>query len=112
MYGIVAEIVATRTTEEWLALMNENDIPAMRLNDLNSLIADPHLAAVGFFREVDHPSEGRMRLMRSPARFSRTQPEPRRMPPRRGEHGEEVLRELGFVDDEIAALRADGALAG
>jgi crotonobetainyl-CoA:carnitine CoA-transferase CaiB-like acyl-CoA transferase len=34
------------------------------------------------------------------------------MPPRRGEHGEEVLRELGFVDDEIAALRADGALAG
>ena len=112
VYGIVAEIVATRTTEEWLALMNENDIPAMRLNDLDSLIADPHLAAVGFFREVDHPSEGRMRLMRSPARFSRTQPEPRRMPPRRGEHGEEVLRELGFVDDEIAALREDGALAG
>jgi crotonobetainyl-CoA:carnitine CoA-transferase CaiB-like acyl-CoA transferase len=110
-YGIVAEIMATRTTEAWLALLDENDIPAMRLNDLDALIDDPHLAAIGFFREVDHPSEGKLRMMDTPAQFSRTPPEMRRAPPRLGEHGEEVLREFGFGADEIASLRADGALA-
>jgi crotonobetainyl-CoA:carnitine CoA-transferase CaiB-like acyl-CoA transferase len=110
-YGIVAEIMAMRTTEAWLALLDENDIPAMRLNDLDALIDDPHLAAIGFFREVDHPSEGKLRVMDSPARFSRIEPGMRRVPPRLGEHGEEVLREFGFGTEEIASLRADGALA-
>jgi crotonobetainyl-CoA:carnitine CoA-transferase CaiB-like acyl-CoA transferase len=110
-YGAVARIVATRTTAEWLALFEANDIPAIALNDLQSLIDDPHLAAVGFFRDLDHPSEGRIRTMESPARFSRTQPGLRRAPPRLGEHGREVLAECGFATDEIAGLEADGTLA-
>ena len=109
-YAAVAEILATRSTGEWLALFEANDIPAMPLNDLDGLIDDPHLAAAGFFRMVEHPSEGRIRLMNPPARFSRTQPGIRAAPPRLGVDGADVLAETGFTADEIARLQADGVL--
>ena len=100
VYGIVAEILATRTTAEWLKLLDDNDIPAMRLNDIDDLIDDPHLAAVGFFHDVDHPTEGRLRLTG----------EARRAPPNLGADGEAVLREAGFAAGEIEKLRREGAL--
>ncbi|MBV8602387.1 MAG: CoA transferase, partial [Candidatus Eremiobacteraeota bacterium] len=57
-YEIVAEILATRSTAEWLAAFREHDIPAMPLHDMESLLHDPHLGATGFFREQEHPTEG------------------------------------------------------
>jgi crotonobetainyl-CoA:carnitine CoA-transferase CaiB-like acyl-CoA transferase len=100
VYGIVAEILATRTTAEWLELLDANDIPAMKLNDIDALIDDPHLKAVGFFHQVEHPTEGRLRMMAAP----------RRVPPALGADGEEVLREAGFAASEIDKLRREGAL--
>ena len=95
-YGIVADILATRSSGEWLTLLEANDIPCMPLNDPDSLLADPHLAAVGFFHDVDHPSEGRLRLMGTA----------RRLPPQLGADGAEVLREFGFDAAEIEGLLA------
>lgn len=110
LYAELAELLLTRTSAEWLAFFDENDIPAMPLHSIDSLIADPHLQAVGFFEPEDHPSEGRLRRMRYPASWTETQPSATRPAPRLGEHSVEVLREAGLDAARIAALTASGAL--
>ena len=110
--GFVARHMATRTTEAWLRALEQADIPVTRMNSLEELVADPHHAATGFFQEVDHPSEGRLRMMRVPAAFGRTPAVPDRLAPRLGEHGEAILGELGYDAAEIAALLADRVVAG
>ena len=108
IYGELAAVIAERTTAEWLALLEDADIPAMPLHSLESLLHDPHLAAVGFFSMTDHPSEGRLRQMAVPSTWSRTQPCAIRPAPRLGEHSVAVLREHGYSDEEIRDLMAAG----
>jgi crotonobetainyl-CoA:carnitine CoA-transferase CaiB-like acyl-CoA transferase len=109
VYAILGEILTTRTTAEWLALFAENDIPAVPLYDLNDLIDDRHLAAVKFFHEMNHPSEGPIRLTGIPSQWSESALAIRRHPPRLGEHSVEVLREAGLSDAEIESLKSEGA---
>ncbi|MDB5040024.1 MAG: CoA transferase [Candidatus Eremiobacteraeota bacterium] len=105
-YGLVAEILATRTSAEWLALLETNDIPVMPLNDIPSLVDDPQLTATAFFTTTEHPTEGTLRTMRTPTRWSRspqTTPSPA---PRLGEHTADVLRAAGVDEAQIAAILA------
>ena len=92
VYDMVAELAATRTTGEWLDLMQQADIPAMPVRNLADLPGDPHLAATGFFQRLDHPSEGAIWTTRPPVRFSATPARSDHLPaPRLGEHTEEIL---------------------
>ena len=103
-YAFVAEQMKKRTTAEWLEALERADIPVQRMNTLEDIVADPHLAATGYFRTVEHPSEGRIRSMAVPSEWSESKPEYRRHAPRLGEHTAEVLREAGLAQEQIAAL--------
>src|SRR5439155_10651332 len=85
-YAMVAEEMKQRTTAEWLEALEAADIPVQRMNSLADIVADPHLAATGFFRTVEHPSEGAIRSMAVPSEWSESAPEYRRHAPRLGEH--------------------------
>ncbi len=108
VYGFVAEEMKTRTTAEWERLLGEADIPWTRMNSLDELIEDRHLAEIGFFRRTEHPSEGALTSMAVPTRFSASPPQPQRHAPRFGEHSAEVLREAGYSDAEIEHMAAEG----
>jgi len=107
-YAFVADHIRTRTNAEWLAALTEADIPVMPLNSLDDLLQDRHLNETGFFSSVEHPSEGTIRSMAVPSRWSESPPGAQRPAPKLGEHSVEILREAGYSDDEIEAMRASG----
>ena len=109
VYGMVSEEMKKRSTREWIEALEGADIPVQRMNSLDDIMADPHLAATGFFRTVEHPSEGRLKSMAVPSEWSESQPEYRRHAPRLGEHTREVLAEVGFSPTKIQTLIASGA---
>lgn len=109
LYAVMEEALLARGTNEWIELLSAHNIPVGRLHDLASLIEDPHLASVGFFEKVTHPTEGPIRTMRLPYQWSRTQPEIRNEAPHIGEHGREVLRDAGYSEEEIEELVSAGA---
>lgn len=96
LYEFVANVLATRPTSAWVAALADADIPFAPVNSIDDLIADPHLAATGFWHSIDHPSEGRLRMPGIPVRFSATPGSIRRHAPAIGEHTDEVLREIGM----------------
>ena len=85
------EHVPQKTTAEWIAALHAADIPAHAVNRLEDLFDDPHLKAVGMFPEMEHPTEGRVKVARFPVKFSRTPAQIRCLAPNLGEHTDEIL---------------------
>lgn len=109
VYAFVAEVIGTRDSASWLRDLDAADIPASRLYGMEDLIADPHLLQTGFVREVDHPSEGRLRTTAPLGHYARTPASLRRSAPRLGQHSRELLREAGLDEATIDALMAQHA---
>jgi crotonobetainyl-CoA:carnitine CoA-transferase CaiB-like acyl-CoA transferase len=110
LYGFVGSETPKRTTAEWVEICERGEIPCMPVADIQSLMEDEHLKAVGMFESHQHPSEGPTVLVRPPVSFSDSPAEIRRHAPGFGEHGEELARELGYDDTAIKNLLGSGAL--
>jgi crotonobetainyl-CoA:carnitine CoA-transferase CaiB-like acyl-CoA transferase len=110
-YALLGEIAATRTNAEWSTLLAVSNIPHGPVNTLEDLFEDEQLNATGFWKEVEHPTEGRLRMTDIPQRFSRTPAEIQRLQPRLGEHSAEILKEAGYSDEDIAELIKSGVTA-
>ena len=105
------EAFLTKTYEEWEKLLLENDIPVGAINNLAQVVEHPQVKARGSLQEVNHPSIGPVRIVRSPVRLSKTPAQAPKPSPVLGQHTREVLREvLGLRDEEIAKLDAAGVL--
>jgi crotonobetainyl-CoA:carnitine CoA-transferase CaiB-like acyl-CoA transferase len=112
-YAETARIMASRNTQEWLDLFAATSVPINRVNTLAELADDPHLLETGFWKTVEHPTEGRLRTTAFPVNFSATPAdETRRHAPRLGEHTRELLAELGYAEERIESMLASGAAAG
>ena len=107
-YAEVAEIFVTRTTAEWMRLLEEADIPYTPLRTIDDLVADPHLDAIGFFTQLEHPTEGSIKSMRTPSTWSDSKIESPSPAPTLGEHSREILQELGLAEQSIQDLFAHG----
>ena len=110
VYDVMETALAARTSAEWLTLLTQADIPAAPVHTIESLLADPHLDDVDFFQIEEHPTEGKVRAMRTPMHFSASPAMNRRPTPHVGEHTVEVLREAGLSTAEIDKLLTDGVV--
>ncbi len=99
VYGLLAETLKDRTTDEWLALFRELEIPAAPLNTPDALFDNPHLNAVGLFETVE-TQHGPVRFPGVPTWFSRTPGRVAGPAPLLGEDTDEVLDELGLTGAE------------
>jgi crotonobetainyl-CoA:carnitine CoA-transferase CaiB-like acyl-CoA transferase len=108
---LVTRELAARTTAELVDRFVEEDVPVGPVLSLEELFDDPQIRHNEAILEFDHPTAGRYRQARPAARFQKTpQDARRRLPPLLGEHTEEVLRELGYANEAIEALRGDGVI--
>jgi crotonobetainyl-CoA:carnitine CoA-transferase CaiB-like acyl-CoA transferase len=107
---LIAEALAAKTADEWLDALEADGIPAGKVRGVHEALVHPTARARGMVREIDHPAIGPLKLVASPLKLSQTPIEWRYPPPLLGEHGDEVLRELGRSDADIAALREAGVL--
>jgi alpha-methylacyl-CoA racemase len=102
----LTEVFKQKTREEWCAIMEGSDVCFAPVLSMAEAARHPHNQARGTFVEVDGVPQP------APApRFSRSKPAIQRPPSRRGEHTEPALGDWGFSAADIAALRADGAIA-
>lgn len=69
IYQELARKTPSRTTEEWMALFSQHNIPAMPTRDLSNIASDPHLAATGFFKPREHPDVGGFLEMQPPVKY-------------------------------------------
>jgi crotonobetainyl-CoA:carnitine CoA-transferase CaiB-like acyl-CoA transferase len=104
---ILQALLAGRPTQDWVDALEAAGVPCGPINDLGQVFADPHVQSRGLRVEVPHPLAGKVPVVASPMRLSRT-PVRHGTPPLLGEHTREVLVDiLGMEDVEIEALRRE-----
>jgi len=108
---VMAELLATRTTAEWLERLDAEQVPCAPILTRAELLTHPQVLANELIEESEHPHAGRMRQPRPAARFDATPAGIRLPAPLLGENSDEILAELGLAAAEIAALRDAGVVA-
>ena len=98
------------TTEEMLRRLNEADVPAAKCLSLSDTINQPQIEANNTMAEIEHPLMGRLRAVRSPARFGGEQLPFSKPCPAHGENTHQVMQELGLSDSEIENLISEGKI--
>lgn len=109
-YTLRSESLRSKTSAEWIELFEQHDIPCMRYNSLEDLVEDPHLRQVGFLRQTEHPSEGKILEMGLTNHYSGGVRESFLPAPNLGEHTVSVMMEYGFTHEEIDKALSQGVL--
>jgi crotonobetainyl-CoA:carnitine CoA-transferase CaiB-like acyl-CoA transferase len=110
LYGLMAAVAPSRTTAQWVTELLRADILFGEVFSPEQLIADPHMDAVGMFPEVEHPTEGPIRLIGFPAHSSAGATRLARLAPALGQDSRAVLAESGVPPAEIEAMLQAGQL--
>jgi crotonobetainyl-CoA:carnitine CoA-transferase CaiB-like acyl-CoA transferase len=108
-FEVQATSLGHRTTDEWVELFDKLDVPAARYNTIDELMTDPHLKDVGFFKEENHPTQGKIRRTKLANVFSGGAREDEGHAPLFGEQTREILGEAGYDKAEIDKMIAGGA---
>ena len=108
-FGIIEQWTRQHDKFEVMRILNEVDVPCGPILDMKDLIEDASLAARGTVVEVDHPTRGPFTTVGCPIKLSES-PVEVVASPALGEHTEDVLRELGYGDNEIENAPAEGAI--
>ncbi|HVX98831.1 MAG TPA: CoA transferase [Pseudorhodoplanes sp.] len=104
------DIFRTRTSAEWIVILNDAGVPCGPIYRIDEMFEDPQVRHLEFVHEVQSKALGPLKVMRQPVSLSRTPSKMVAASPERGEHTDEVLKEFGFSEAEISALRRANAL--
>ena len=110
LQAIFRDRFATDTTEHWVTRLDDQDILCAPVRTLREALDDPQTEVNRMVVEMQHPHAGTVKVLNSPIRMSATPNRIRLPAPMLGEHNAEVLRELGYSDERVAEIMADGVI--
>jgi crotonobetainyl-CoA:carnitine CoA-transferase CaiB-like acyl-CoA transferase len=108
--AVLSERMITRASADWLERMERAGLPAGPILDIGAMHADPQAQAREMIVTTTHGKIGETRAIGFPVKFSHTPARVTRPAPILGQHGREILAEIGYVPDAITALAASGAI--
>jgi crotonobetainyl-CoA:carnitine CoA-transferase CaiB-like acyl-CoA transferase len=111
IYYKIEAITKTKTTDEWLEIMLALDLWVSKVNDQVDVEHDPQVMHNETFVEVEHPKAGKLKVTNIPFTMSQTPGKIERPSPMIGQHGPEILREIGYTDEEISSLESDNIIS-
>ena len=107
----IAAVTPSRTSEEWIAVLNDAGVPCGPINTIDATFADEQVQALGMARPMARPLLGDTHVVGQAINLARTpQPPSHRATPELGEHTDEILRDLGMDDAAIRELRENGVI--
>lgn len=104
----LAGTFATKTRDEWLKKLAENDVPAAPLYNVAEVLSDPQVKHLGLLEEVKHPQVGKLKFVGPAVSFTNLSRETAKPPPLLGEHTKAILSELGYSKVDLKELEAKG----
>jgi formyl-CoA transferase len=107
---VLEEKLQTRTAAEWVATLNAAGVPCGPILTIDQVFANEQVQHLGLARDIVHPQLGPIQILGLPVTLSRTPGAIRTPTPEKGEHSDEILRELGMSSEEIRGLRDEGVV--
>ena len=107
---LLEEKLVEKTSKEWEAILDKAGVANGPILYLDEVFQDPQVLHQKMLLEMDHPTVGKIKTLGFPAKLSRTPGQLRLPPPLKGQHTEEVLKELGYSSEEIQTMRRKGII--
>jgi crotonobetainyl-CoA:carnitine CoA-transferase CaiB-like acyl-CoA transferase len=104
----LAPVFATKTREGWLQMLEANDVPAVPLYNVAEVLGDPQVRHLDMVEEVAHPKAGKLQFVGGPVRYDGLAKKQSSPPPLVGEHSTAILKELGYDQNDVDGLVAQG----
>jgi formyl-CoA transferase len=108
--AMISDITKTKPSEHWIELMEANGIPCGPINTIDQVFADPQVKHLGMAAKMSSPYVGEKEVVASAINISGFSKAIRRYTPDAGEHQDEILKSVGYTDEQLADMRAKGAI--
>ena len=106
----IEAITVGKTTAEWIDIMNEEGVPAGEINDIGQVFENPQVHHLGLAQPIVSQERGATHLVGQPIIMSRTPSHIASPPPTAGQHSADILKEIGYSEGEIAAMKDQGTI--